>query len=68
MAQTKSIPRGYGNRFIYKACAKNVEGGIGDEPIRLVRVNPRKGKPQEFEAAILSRHIAVWLAVLLKTL
>lgn len=68
VAQSKSIPRGYGNRFIYKVCANDVEGGIGDEPIRLVRVNPRKGKPQEFVTVFLLRHIAVRLEVLLKTL
>lgn len=35
---------------------------------QLVRVNPRKGKPQEFVIALLLRHIAVRLEVLLKTL
>jgi hypothetical protein len=49
VAPIKLIPRGYGNRSIYRAYAKNAEGGLGEEPSHLMGVKPRKGKPQEFE-------------------
>lgn len=65
---TRVIPRGCGNRPIYRACANDAEGGIGDEPIHLVSEIPRKGKPQEFGAEGLFRQIPVLREVLFKTL